>query len=86
MKNDAFIILRLSNASENLTGRKTWKSTTNLTENTSFNESNKKGGTKCSTFYCVPEGFHPDIEDDNEKAHIKECLCIKGKVSAIIRI
>lgn len=66
-------------AASSCLGRKTWKSTTNLTENTSFNESNKKSGTKCSTFYCVPEGFHPDIEDDNEKAHIKECLYIKGK-------
>lgn len=79
-------ILHLHNASENVAGRKTWKSTTNLTENTSFNESNKKGSTKCSTFYCVPEGYHPDIEDDNEKAHIKECLYMKGKVSPIIRI
>lgn len=79
-------ILHLPNASGNVAGRKTWKSTTNLTENTSFNESIKKGSTKCSTFYCVPEGYHPDIEDDNEKAHIKECLYMKGKVSLIIRI
>lgn len=60
-------------------GRKTWKSTSNLQENAPCDEPNKRGATKCSTFYCVPEGFHPDIEDDNEKAHIKECLNIKGK-------
>ncbi|XP_062603340.1 uncharacterized protein LOC134265119 isoform X1 [Saccostrea cucullata] len=59
-------------------GGRMWKSAANLTESVPAVRP-KEGSVMCSKFTCISEGFHPDIEDDNEKAHIKECLHNKGK-------
>ncbi|XP_061177428.1 uncharacterized protein LOC133186209 [Saccostrea echinata] len=68
---------RRESSSEKIGGR-IWRSAANLSETVPVVRPRESSAT-CSKFTCISEGFHPDIEDDNEKAHIKECLHNKGK-------